>query len=497
MNSILIQNLMDTSGVTFGTSGARGLVSQMSDRVCYLYTRAFLQHLAERGEQIDKVALAGDLRPSTPRIMAAVANAIRDSGATPINCGFIPSPAVALYGIDHHLPSIMVTGSHIPDDRNGIKFNRASGEITKSDEQSIRNQRLTLPISLFDDDGLLRIPGELPPVDQTASRFYLDRYRQLFSDQPLTGRRIGLYQHSSVARDLLEELLNDLGAEVTVLGRSESFVPVDTEAIRPEDIELARGWSQEKRLDSIVSTDGDADRPLISDENGHWLRGDAVGALTGRILSVRHMATPVSCNTAVDRSGWFDQVIRTRIGSPYVIAGMESLLERGCHQVAGYEANGGFLVADRLQFDGRTLLPLPTRDAVLPILALLVSAAMRKLPLSQLVAELPHRYTSSNRLKQVETEHSRILLDRLTGSDGMEEALSALFDHRFGSVMSTDQTDGLRITFSDDTIIHIRPSGNAPELRCYSEADSEERADESNRFALEKIAEAIEAIATE
>jgi phosphomannomutase len=52
----------------------------------------------------------------------------------------VPSPAVALYGLVHRVPAIMVTGSHIPADRNGIKFNKGSGEILKADETAIRQQ---------------------------------------------------------------------------------------------------------------------------------------------------------------------------------------------------------------------------------------------------------------------------------------------------------------------------------------------------------------------
>ena len=39
-------------------------------------------------------------------------------------------------------------------------------------------------------------------------------------------------------------------------------------------------------------------------------------------------------------------------------------------------------------------------------------------------------------------------------------------------VAGVDTTDGLRITLADGCIVHLRPSGNAPELRCYAEADS-------------------------
>lgn len=37
-------------------------------------------------------------------------------------------------------------------------------------------------------------------------------------------------------------------------------------------------------------------------------------------------------------------------------------------------------------------------------------------------------------------------------------------------------TDGLRITLDNNDIVHLRPSGNAPELRCYAEADSQDEA---------------------
>jgi len=45
MTKINIQHMMAESGVAFGTSGARGLVSQMTDQVCTAYTLAFLHGL--------------------------------------------------------------------------------------------------------------------------------------------------------------------------------------------------------------------------------------------------------------------------------------------------------------------------------------------------------------------------------------------------------------------------------------------------------------------
>jgi phosphomannomutase len=89
-----VQDLMTQSGVAFGTSGARGLVSAMTDRVCYGYTQGFLLYLAGLGEFAPgtQVALAGDLRPSTPRILAACAEAVRDLGRSRCSAAMCPRP---------------------------------------------------------------------------------------------------------------------------------------------------------------------------------------------------------------------------------------------------------------------------------------------------------------------------------------------------------------------------------------------------------------------
>lgn len=159
---------MQQSGVAFGTSGARGLVEAMTDQVCFTYTTGFLQYMASVGEFAPgmAVALAGDLRPSTPRILAGCCAAIAAQGGVPMFCGYVPAPAPALalhaYGLG--VPSLMVTGSHIPDDRNGIKFNRAACEVLKPDELGIKAQQVCVPLDLFDAAGALVGSQQLPEV---------------------------------------------------------------------------------------------------------------------------------------------------------------------------------------------------------------------------------------------------------------------------------------------------------------------------------------------
>ncbi len=237
-DTINIQTLMQQSHVTFGTSGARGLATDMRNSVCYAYTLAFLEYLLE-SKQInagDAVAIAGDYRSSTPRIMNAVAHAIRDAGCRLVHTGLIPTPAVAYFALQRGISAIMVTGSHIPDDRNGIKFYKPIGEILKDDEQAMCQRSVQLPAALCEQDDDAWEPI-LPPVDAEARQAYIQRYVDVFPSDALQGLRIGVYEHSTVLRDIMGEVLEALGANILHLGRSKHFIPVDTEAIQ----QLQRG----------------------------------------------------------------------------------------------------------------------------------------------------------------------------------------------------------------------------------------------------------------
>ena len=497
--SISMQEVMKQSGVAFGTSGARGLVTAMTDRVCYVYARSFIKYCEASYKCDHTIAIAGDLRPSTERILKALVKAGEDSSWKVIYCGRIPSPAIALYGIDKALPTIMVTGSHIPADRNGIKFNHPQGEITKKDEQGIVSQSVDFDESIFDTKGMLKNAPALPAVETEAEENYVKRYPAFFGTKALSGLTIGVYQHSAVGRDIVVKVLESLGATVKPFARSETFIPVDTEAIRKEDEDLAREFAHKDFVDAIFSTDGDSDRPLLADDVGMWLRGDVLGILAAQALGIKRIATPVSCNTSLEKSGSFEKICRTRIGSPYVIAGMESLVDANDKSVsvAGYEANGGFLLQTNLTRsfeDGatRTLPALPTRDALLPMIAVMVMVREQKMCVVDLLKKLPKRFTLSDRLKEFPTEVSKAKLAEIrekklgTKLFGSLTAKPSKFKPKdgpapkpfHGEVVSIDETDGYRMEFDSGDIVHLRPSGNAPEFRCYVETEAKDRSAE-------------------
>ena len=477
----------------FGTSGRRGRLSELTQLEIYINVVGELEYLQSQSPAEGGIAPGGefyvayDLRPSSGALCQAVVEAVRDAGMRPVLLGAIPSPALACYAWSRGAAGIMVTGSHIPFDWNGYKLNTARGELMKSDEEPIalrvaaaRERVYATPAaaSKFNPQGYLRTPSELPAPRPDARALYIRRYTEFFAGQSLDGMRILLYEHSAVGRDLLREILEAFGAQVVPAGRSQTFVPIDTENIEPATLaslqQLADGAAP---LDAIVSTDGDSDRPLILGlENGavRFFPGDIVGMVTAEFLGADAVVVPISVNDAIDR-GRLRAVLepKTRIGSPYVIAGMQAARDRGRAAVCGWEANGGFLVGSALARGGRTLAALPTRDAVLPILSVLFAARARGLDLPALFAGLPPRFTHSTLIREFPRPLGLRLAGQLTPAD---------FEPLFGPAAAVDRTDGLRITFAGGDVIHLRPSGNADEFRIYACADSRPRAEEITRL---------------
>ncbi|TMP45712.1 phosphomannomutase [Pseudoalteromonas citrea] len=513
------------STVVFGTSGARGLACKLTANVCGAFTANFITVMRELFE-FDRLAIGIDNRPSSYAMAQACAQICAQLNIRVIYYGVIPTPALAYSAMQDKTPAIMVTGSHIPFDRNGLKFYRPDGEITKHDELSIVTRNtLFEPVTCLPD----------LKTSKTAIERYILRYTCLFEENSsakpdsltLVGKRIGIYEHSSAGRDIYRQIFKQLGATVISLGRSNEFVPIDTEAVSADDKRRALDWVNEYQLDALFSTDGDGDRPLLADEQGEWLRGDILGLLCAKTLNIDALAVPINCNTAIELSGVFNHVIRTKIGSPYVIQALndieneevskglnvlslseahsvssdlhcsQDMLEsavcnkKGVSQahIAGFEANGGFLLGSTLHYNGKLLEALPTRDALLPALIVLADAISKRLPLSALVAALPKRYTSSDRLQNISALLSQQLLEdakqnpqeflKKFGTSIPQRTNTPMNEELNGKEFSNiklNTLDGLRMYFNDKEYVHIRPSGNAPELRCYVEASSKQRA---------------------
>lgn len=487
--------------LSFGTSGLRGLAVDMTDLECYINTIGFLKFAAETDGLMkgSTVYFAGDLRESTPRILAAVAAAVVDAGHQPVNLGLIPTPALALYALSREAIGIMVTGSHIPADRNGIKFYKRREEVLKEDEPAIKAavaaERLKMyegevSTSPFTATGALRTPPALPQPTDEAAQEYQQRYQRVFGPDLFRGKKIVLYQHSAVSRDLFADLLANLGAGVVAVGRSDVFVPIDSENVTPKDQAYFRELAQSHPdAFAIVSVDGDSDRPFVVDERGTFHRGDVLGALVAVWLGADFAAFTASTSDAVDEfldvNGIAHQ--HTKIGSPYVVSAMQAAHQAGKRRPVGWEVNGGFMTGAEFRVRNQSLAALPTRDAILPILSVLAAAVDAGQKVSDLFDGLPKRSTSAGLIDNFPTGVSQAMVRQFQADTVVSrEALAAYFGPQdgFGAIQKIDTLDGIRIFFAGGDIAHLRPSGNAPQLRIYSVANTQERADAIVQLAL-------------
>jgi len=531
--------------LTFGTSGRRGEVVHLTQLETYINATAELQYLqsipaAEGGiSPADEFYFGYDLRPSSCRYVAghggrgelaqAVERAIRDAGMRPVNLGCIPTPAVAHYALARARGSMMVTGSHIPFDRNGYKTYTTRGELLKAHESPIALAvaRVRAAVygqafheSPFNEWGQFREGHrDLPAESDAARAAYIERYTRFFTGLSLAGQRFLVFQHSSVGRDILVEILHALGAEAIPAGRSDTFVALDTENVDDGMMAAIQALTDETvarcgPISGVVSLDGDADRPLILgvDPASGKLRffgGDLVGMVVAEYLCADAAVVPISCNDAIDRSSLARVTEpKTRIGSPYVIAGMEKARIAGRRVVCGWEANGGFLTGSDIERDGHVLRALPTRDAMLPILAVLASAREKGLALVDLFGQLPRRCSRAALLKQFPRQVALRIVQQFSPADpGVQEVvfasgaqtseaqsemetirrrLETFFTPQlgFGGIAKINYVDGVRITFRGGDVAHVRPSGNADEFRIYAVADTQERADFIARTAV-------------
>ncbi len=572
----------------FGTSGVRALVTDLTDLEVYSLTLGVIRYLKQNGKlyRVDTkpsetpIPIASDLRASSERIVCATARAIVDAGYRFENMGTIPTPALSYYALRRGVAAFMITGSHIPADRNGQKAMRCDGEVMKSDEagivaavEAVRQRLYQMPVeqSLFDRHGMLNSDQkpDCLSIKPTAEACYRERYQAVFSAQRLKGLRILFYQYCAVGRDLIPAILAECGAEVIRCGRSDQFEPIDTEAISERHLQIlsklvVEQRKQHGRIDLLISTDGDSDRPLVigveerfMNERWHhlssagklfaeslkgnwchlngwqlaWRRllfncspvsvrffpGDLLGIIVANYLKADAVATPISASPAVNDYflGKNIQLKKTRIGSPYVIEAVREALQDDCQRAVAWESNGGFLLGSAIELNGGQLEALPTRDAVLPILALLYSVVAQRKTVAELFDQLPKWSGAADLIDNFPQSASRAIIEFFKPLvDGVEwvgfqqgnvllcggkrriisqwreneaeaqrfvrqkQVLEAVFSSQMGfePLSYINLLDGVRCFFGDNEVVHIRPSGNAPQLRIYAYARDPSRA---------------------
>jgi phosphoglucosamine mutase len=401
----------------FGTDGVRGIVGDTltTDLVERLGKAAALW--SGRG----RVFVGRDTRASGPELEDAFARGVASAGGVAVLAGVLPTPAVALLGLDL---GVVISASHNPPEYNGVKFFDHQGrKLTDAAEEEI--------------EGLLDAPapggGAIDRVE-IAGDSYLEHVLDRF-DADLSGLRIVVDCANGSYAGLAPFAFEELGAEVTAIGNDPDGTNINVECGATDLRALAR-CVREDGFDLGIAFDGDGDRMLAVDERGEPVDGDQILAVLALHLGVDAVAVTTMTNLGFHRlmEERGIRVVVTDVGDRYVL---EALQREG--MLLGGEQSGHLI-----WLDGHV-----TGDGL--VAALLLCRALGRRSLAEAAAVMPRL---PQRVQNLPRAGRGPLPDRLLGQvERINEELAGA-----GRVL-------------------VRPSGTEPLVRVLAEAEAEEEAD--------------------
>ena len=326
---LVLQNGSDIRGVA--SEGVAGQAVNLTDPVVRAIGCAFSRWLGQRlggaGNSL-RIAVGQDSRISAERIKQAMGAGIATTGARIHDCGLASTPAMFMstifpgHGYDG---AIMLTASHLPFNRNGMKFFTADGGLEKQDIRDI----LLLAAEIGE---MHRLPdAELKPVDLMAD--YADHLVQIIRDgsgldNPLTGLRIIVDAGNGAGGFFVDKVLQPLGADTTGSqflepdGRFPNHVP------NPEDkTAMAAVCSAVTRnnADLGIIFDTDVDRAAAVDHRGEPINRNRFIALMAAIVLEDHPGSTIVTDSVTSNGlKWW---IETKLG------GVHHRFQRGYRNV--------------------------------------------------------------------------------------------------------------------------------------------------------------------
>ncbi len=401
----------------FGTDGVRGVVGEsLTDDLVERLGKAAAAWCS-RG----RVFVGRDTRASGPELEEAFARGVASAGGTAVLAGVLPTPAVALLGLDL---GAVISASHNPPEYNGVKFfDRDGRKLTDAAEEEI--------------EALLDSPrpggGEIDRVEVAADS-YLEHVLERFGSD-LTGLRIAVDCANGAYAGLAPQAFEGLGAEVVAIGNEPDGANINV-GCGATDLGLLADTVRAGGLDLGIAFDGDGDRMLAVDERGEAVDGDQILAVLALDLGVDGVAVTTMTNLGflrlMEERGI--RVVVTDVGDRYVL---EALRREGL--LLGGEQSGHLI-----WLDGHV-----TGDGL--VAGLLLCRALHGRALSDAVAVMP-------RFPQMMRNLPR------AGRGPLPDSLYAAVEEVNADLDGTGR-------------VLVRPSGTEPVVRVLAEAETPEMAE--------------------
>ena len=291
-----LQNGSDIRGI--GSEGVEGQHVNLTDETVERIGRAFVVWLCVKKNVMPdelRIGLGRDSRISGPRIRDAIVHGMTDQGADVFDTGLASTPAMFMTTVtDGYLydGAVMITASHLPMNRNGIKFFTKDGGLEKNQISEI--------LEIAEKEGFVGIgTGKLQKIDfmSVYAKILADKIRIAAGGQrPLDGMKIVVDVGNGAGGFFVDKVLAPLGADTSGSrflepdGRFPNHIP------NPEDKGAAQSIEEavrEAHADLGIVFDTDVDRAGAMDGKCRLLNKNRLIALLSEILLEEHPGTTI------------------------------------------------------------------------------------------------------------------------------------------------------------------------------------------------------------
>ncbi len=448
--------------IKFGTDGWRAIIADT-------YTVANLKRVTQATadwltskKAKPKVVIGYDCRFGGPMFQEVVVELLNQNGIQcVISDKFSSTPMVSLATkLLNADIGIVITASHNPPSYNGYKLKGNYGGPSLPDVISEIENLIPKTVDAVKD---IKIDGEELIEYRDLEQLYYDHALAKFDLHKIASSDIGVAYDAmyGAGQSIAKRLFNDKSTFLHAT-YNPSFMGQAPEPLHKNLTELSELIKNDDQLSFGFATDGDADRIGVYDENGRFIDSHHVILLLAYYLhKFKGMTGKVvisfSCSNKIKKlCEKFDLPYEiTKIGFKYICGHMveEDVL-------IGGEESGGIAVKGHI----------PERDGIWNALLLMEFMAETGKTISELINEIydivgPFSF-ERNDLHIEEALKQKIIADCKNG-----------VYHSFGNfkVKRTEQTDGYKFFFEDESWVMIRPSGTEPVLRVYAEAETKEK----------------------
>ena len=240
------------------------------------------QSVAKYLKQKPKLLIGRDTRESGVWMADEFTTGAKMEGAEIVDCGILPTPALSV--LIKHSESVdggaMMTASHNPATDNGVKVFRADGDKLSDEEE------LDVEALYFEDEPKEEIEAKevtdlgITP-NQEALEGYIKAAREVLGDIKLDGEIV--YDAASGAGQYFDKaVMEAFGLKVNVVSPEPDGKNINDGcgALYPENVAKI---AKERGLPG-VAMDGDADRVMVTDEEGRIWDGDREVSVMAKYL---------------------------------------------------------------------------------------------------------------------------------------------------------------------------------------------------------------------